>query len=148
LFANNISLFEPQVIPLAKDSIPKAQDEDVPEDTTQTQQVTTVESNELPESIKLLDHQEFLEYIECQGHWPPINAPFKNEVLINVVEDITQLTHVAANNLEIPVLPSVALTVSIVGKKFAGKSMMAQKLATKYGMDIIQIDELIKDAVR
>lgn len=141
LFANNISLFEPQVIPLLNDFIPKADEEEPVEDNIIPQ------NSNLTEGIKLLDHQEFLEYIECTGFWPVINAPLKNDVLVNVIEDISRLTLVTPKNLNIPELPRVSLTICMLGKKFSGKNTITQKLAAQYGLDIIRVDDLIKDAI-
>lgn len=140
LFAHNISVFEPQVIPLNKDAIPKAQDDD---DKPESRAFS-----ESSEAIRLIDHQEFLEYIDCKGHWQMPNGPMKNDVLTNVIEDITQMTHIPLSNDNAPELPSVALTISMLGKKYSGKDLMAQKLASTYSMDIIRIENLIKDAVR
>jgi hypothetical protein len=141
LFANNVSLFEPQIVPLVKDFIPKSTDEVSAEENASV-------PHELPEAVKLLDHQEFLEYTESVGFWSSPNSPYKNDVLVNVIEDISQLSHPSSNNVDMPELPSVALTVCVIGKMFSGKEFVTGKLAAKYGLDIIKVNDLVKDAIR
>lgn len=103
--------------------------------------------------IQLLDEQDFNEYLKGTGEWPYPNdstdspVPKNNELLGLIVNNILEIAHPPEIVYKGPVLPSVPICMSIVGKRFSGKHSLAQNIAKLYKLNIISMDTLIKESV-
>lgn len=133
LFENNVSLYEKQTLELSKGTLPHAP------------AVSTISDTNLTESTRVLDHKEFVDYIDHQGNWESVNGCEKNLIFAGIIDEIMFVP---------PVLPvavermfSSSVTIALVGKRFSGKSVIAQKLSEKYGLPVINVDQLIKNTV-
>lgn len=138
LFANQICLKQNDFVELSKDSIEKVEDDDEP-----YQQG----DSHLSEAIKVLDQSEFLDYIQMDGSWTMGDGPKQNEYLARVVEQISSIASPAQNILIAEDIPKSPLKISVIGKKASGKRSVANMLAQKYGMTMIIVEDLIKDAI-
>lgn len=65
-----------------------------------------------------------------------------------IVNNILEITALPEPPLDIAPLSTVPLRISIIGKPFAGKTALATKLAANYGLQIINVDDLIQLAIK
>ncbi|KXS16769.1 hypothetical protein M427DRAFT_30893 [Gonapodya prolifera JEL478] len=110
----------------------------------------------IPESSQILDDSELNDYLSETGHWPPLaprtgsppqNVVSNNEILGRIVKHIFDI--IAEPELEAhePLIPAAPLKIAVVGKPFSGVDQVALKLADDYGLKLLMLDEIIKDAV-
>ncbi|KAI9355938.1 hypothetical protein DFJ73DRAFT_824011 [Zopfochytrium polystomum] len=100
------------------------------------------------EAVKLLDEQEFLDYIQGTGSWPvstDSGKPLVNELLGSVVSNILEIVYPQEAAPEVSQVPSVPLKLCIIGKAFAGKSTLAKALSSHFGLTVIDPDVLLKE---
>jgi adenylate kinase family enzyme len=105
--------------------------------------------SDLPPEIKLLDSEEFHNYLNYGGAWDSqLDGVIRNnDNLAAVIEQLVSLTKVEEQGRDRVTLPNCPLRISILGKKFSGKRTVASGVAKKYGMSVLYMDDLIKDAI-
>ncbi|TPX63415.1 adenylate kinase [Spizellomyces sp. 'palustris'] len=110
------------------------------------------EGRTISNSIKLLDEKEFHDYLLGKGDWGfPGDSPLEfspNELLAKLVDTLLDMTAPPEPVREAVFLPPVPLKIALIGKPFAGKKTLAKKLAAKYCLSVLSVDELVQDAIR
>ncbi|KAI8897549.1 hypothetical protein BC833DRAFT_621127 [Globomyces pollinis-pini] len=146
LFIHHLPIEDYEEIPLEKDAIPKSCEVEV----VVTDQEGVNKEVDIPKAIKLLDSQEFEDYLNYSGSWYKPNEDGlirKNESLAVAVEDIIKLTTIPDEVYQVTPMPVVPLRIAIIGKRFSGKQTQAKLIAAKYNMTILRLDDLVKDAI-
>lgn len=47
----------------------------------------------------------------------------------------------------LPVLPAVPLKMALIGKRYSGKSTVAAKIAERFGLVVLSVDEIMEEVV-
>jgi adenylate kinase family enzyme len=74
--------------------------------------------------------------------------PTSNVSLAQVIDDVLFLAVPPGKPYETLQLPPGQVKLCVLGKPFSGKSQLAAKLATDYKLAALEMDELIKDALK
>ncbi|KAI9096087.1 hypothetical protein DFS34DRAFT_623887 [Phlyctochytrium arcticum] len=111
----------------------------------------TDDSLAVTNGIKLLDDKEFNDYLTGKGDWGfsehSQESPV-NDVLAKLVDAVLDITAPPEPVHEIVQLPPVPLRIALIGKPFAGKRTIAKRLAAKYCLTILTMDELVQDVIK
>jgi adenylate kinase family enzyme len=154
LLINRVSFDIPTSLPLQNDFIPPASDEPiVPLDDENSKK------GKVPLAVQLLDSSDLDDYLKYQGVWKKAlasiqNTEDKNSIIIrknpslsNLIDELFKLTAKPIEVYKIKPMPLVPLRIAVIGKKYAGMTIVARALAQKYDMTIFSLDDLIKDAI-
>lgn len=112
------------------------------------------------DSIRILDEEEFADYLDCKGDWE-MSAETYNFYnsrraekmkqgmvplgkLIDTVFDMIAIPEPPHDIMQLPVIP---LRLAIIGKPFSGKSTLAHEIAARYGLNLINVDDLVTTAI-
>ncbi|XP_022100241.1 sperm flagellar protein 2-like isoform X2 [Acanthaster planci] len=101
----------------------------------------------------LLDEGDFLEYRNMVGEWQipadcDIKGPQKsNAILGHILARIFNIVSPPTPPPAAPEIPPFPVKACFLGKAFTGKSTVASKLAEDHGLAVLNIDELVRDAV-
>ncbi|XP_071799466.1 sperm flagellar protein 2-like isoform X1 [Asterias amurensis] len=101
----------------------------------------------------LLDEGDFLEYRSMIGEWQPppdcdIAGPQKNNaVLGHILARIFSIVSPPTPPPAAPEIPPFPVKACFLGKAFTGKSSVAASLADEHGLAVLDVDELVRDAV-
>ncbi|KAI8587012.1 hypothetical protein BDZ88DRAFT_399175, partial [Geranomyces variabilis] len=152
LFGHNKPLDKQYNPDLEKDAV-----ESTPYDTnaiagTAAQAPTHAEKEIVAAGMKVLDDREFEDYLSGKGDWSyGMELPHKvlrNKALGKMVGTILDMTAPPEPVVETAKLPAVPLKIALIGKPFAGKRTIAKRLAAKYHLNVISVDELIQSTIR
>ncbi|KAJ3039877.1 Sperm flagellar protein 2 [Rhizophlyctis rosea] len=114
--------------------------------------VGTEGGDEVVEGIELLDKRELEDYLEGKGFWKYPGAegshPTKNDPLGLLINTILEMTQPPQPTRKLPQLPNVPLRLALIGKRFAGKMTVATQLKERYGLHLVVVDELVKEAIK
>jgi len=103
-----------------------------------------------------LDFLEMLDYLNSAYQWAKSSnptdqnsKPINNFELGNAVRTLIELCFPPKQKPDREKLPlDVKLKLSIIGYAFGGKKTQARLLASKYGISLISVDELIQNALK
>lgn len=115
--------------------------------------VSAATSNEskisIPGYVAVLDTDDFNDYLSFQGPWESgAEGLIKNhDNLAHLVETLIISTKPAEEKYPSTPIPSVPLRMALIGKRYSGKSSVAKFLAKKYNLAILEVDDLVKDAI-
>ncbi|KAI8909472.1 hypothetical protein DFJ77DRAFT_472693 [Powellomyces hirtus] len=102
--------------------------------------------------IKVLDDKEFEDYLTGKGDWSYSTdlsqKVLRNKALGKMIGTILDMTAPPDPIIETARLPAVPLKLALIGKPFAGKRTVAKRLAAKYHLTVLSVDELIKNTIR
>ncbi|KAI8928765.1 hypothetical protein BC831DRAFT_447306 [Entophlyctis helioformis] len=144
LFTSGESVNKPIIVEIENDRIEPPKDEAAEKDAAEIPSQPVEDMS----AIKVLDDSEISDYINNTGLWSTTSQePVVNPLLGVIVEDIITLTAPPETTYEVAPLPSAPLRVVIIGKRFAGKSSIAKRIADTYNMSILRIDDLMKEAI-
>ncbi|XP_036365683.1 sperm flagellar protein 2-like isoform X1 [Octopus sinensis] len=99
----------------------------------------------------LLDEEDFKDYKNTEHDWllePDKPKPRHNPVVGHIVNRLLTLLYPPPPPPEIPVFPEFSIRVCLLGKAYSGKTFCAEKLAEEYNLKILNIDELVKNAIQ
>ncbi|XP_038067047.1 sperm flagellar protein 2-like isoform X1 [Patiria miniata] len=105
------------------------------------------------ERQSLLDEGDFLEYRNMVGEWqPPVDCDIKgpqknNAVLGHILARIFSIVSPPTPPPAAPEIPPFPVKACFLGKAFTGKSSVASQLAEEHGLAVLNIDDLVRDAV-
>jgi hypothetical protein len=156
LLINKVSLETSVDVPIQNDCINPVSDVPI-----LTEEEIPQQTDHLPLAVKLLDSSDLDDYLNYESVWKnaliAINEDQKdsknkmmtrkNYPLIALVDDLFQLTAPPVVIYKTTIFPSVPIRISIIGKKYSGKILVARTLAAKYDMAILSMDVLIKEAI-
>lgn len=138
----------------------------IPRQTFRHPSATKVLSNppttQVEESADKLAEMELDDYISGKGQWRPMhkfngpeneednkyipNEPINNFILGGVVETIIDLAFPEKKAVSIPDVPRyMPLKLVVSGYAFSGKRTLCKFIKEKYGVEILQVDEIIKE---
>lgn len=72
----------------------------------------------------------------------------RNKALNKLISTILEITAPPEPVIETAHLPPVPLKLALIGKPFAGKRTLAKKIAAKYRLAVISVDELMQAAIK
>lgn len=140
LLSNGMSIIDHDEVQLAKNVILS----------TLTAEETPEDLPELQHSVKVLDTDEFDDYLQYKGNWKSsADGLLKNNVVLaGLVDHLISVTKQPEAKYELTPLSNVPLRIALIGKKFSGKSSIATFIAKKYNMSILRLEDLVRSAVR
>ncbi|TPX38066.1 adenylate kinase [Synchytrium microbalum] len=101
--------------------------------------------------IELLDSTEFSDYLNASGDWASASdsdlGTKKNELLATLVDNILALSQ-PAELAEAAKLRNVRLRLCVVGRRYSGQRTLCAALASTYGIQVLQTEEIVKDAIK
>jgi adenylate kinase family enzyme len=113
--------------------------------------VASTEAENVLRGVQLLDEVEFNDYLKGSGDWifPPEveELPSMNPTLGRIVDTLLEITTQPENEKDKPRLPAHPVRLALIGKRFAGKTSVAQELAQRYGLAVISTDALLREAL-
>ncbi|EDV23473.1 uncharacterized protein TRIADDRAFT_58131 [Trichoplax adhaerens] len=137
LFTVGIPLFDDQ---------PEAEEDDKAEEADVT--------NILHEERQaLLDEADFMEYNNGVGEWnPPENfdyqfPPKDNSILGHIVKTLFNTVAPPEPPVDAPEFPEFPIKACFLGKQFSGKSVTIDRLLENHRIKVIELDNLIHEAV-
>ena len=102
---------------------------------------------------KILD-KEFLAYVKRKNHWTQqwkvlnSNLITNNNVLGDFLVDIVDVACPMEEKLPIPKIPNhLPLKITILGSDFSGKKTVANFLKEKFGLEIINPEKILNEAM-
>ncbi|XP_071954486.1 sperm flagellar protein 2-like isoform X2 [Antedon mediterranea] len=100
----------------------------------------------------LLDEGDFMEYKSMVGEWQPpedseVVTPQPNAVLGHILARLFNIVHPPTPPPEVPEMPSFPVKACFLGKNFAGKSVAAKRMSEKHGLEVLDIEQLVIEAV-
>jgi len=92
------------------------------------------------------------------GEWEPPQAsqsataiphvpPEDNPILGFVVNRLHNLVYPPADKVPPPLFPAFGLKIIVLGKSFAGKSTVLKRYAQEFGVTIINVEQLLHEAL-
>eukprot|EP01135_Chromosphaera_perkinsii_P000517 Nk52_evm11s106 gene=Nk52_evmTU11s106 len=105
---------------------------------------------EVEEKQVILDNEDFEEYSECKGDWASSEGAGyikDNQVLSFIVNRLQLITCPPEPPAPKPVFPAFPIRAAFIGKCFSGKSTIANMLINTFGLKVLSIDVLVKEAV-
>ncbi|XP_067937009.1 sperm flagellar protein 2-like [Watersipora subatra] len=101
----------------------------------------------------ILNEGDFQDYKEMTGDWAPpddsdITAPPpSNPIVGHVINRLFNMVHPPTPPPPAPEFPAFPIKACILGKAFSGKSTVAQRIANAHRLTILNVDEVVKDAI-
>lgn len=101
----------------------------------------------------LLDEGDFMEYKNMMGEWqPPETAeipgpPRNNPVVGHIIQRLYNIVHPPTPPPPPPEYPPFPIRACVLGKTFAGKTTIVQKLAEEHRLQVLNVDDLVMEAV-
>ena len=104
---------------------------------------------EIPSPVRVVDSDEFNDYLHFSGSWESNNEGLikNHDALANIIDQLIISKKRPEEKIPLVPLPSVPIRMALIGKNYAGKKTISKFLAEKYNLSIIDVDELIRDAV-
>ncbi|GIL73035.1 hypothetical protein Vretimale_4669 [Volvox reticuliferus] len=88
------------------------------------------------------------DYLACSGDWVRDQGPIgHDELLGQVIGELAILSREPAPQPELPAMENLPLRMAVVGAPFSGKTTVAQDLARKYRLMVLDPEALVADAM-
>ena len=100
---------------------------------------------------RVLDDVELDNYIDSQADWPrptEEDGDVDNVLLGDMVDTLNDIVHPPPPPPVVPELPTFPLKACIVGKTYAGKSILAERLAANYQLTVLDPESVVADALQ
>ncbi|XP_075697993.1 sperm flagellar protein 2 [Rhinoderma darwinii] len=113
----------------------------------------TVEQHVELEKESLLDEKDYEEYKTMSGEWissdvMAIKPAPNNNILGHVVHRLMDIVNPPPAPTAPPVFPPFTIKGCILGNIYSGKSTCLRHLAQAYGINVLCVDSLVRDAVK
>ncbi|GFR40940.1 hypothetical protein Agub_g1600 [Astrephomene gubernaculifera] len=88
------------------------------------------------------------DYLACAGDWVRTEGPIgHDELLGQVVGDLAIISREPPPQPELPAVENLPLRIAVVGAPFSGKTSVAQELARKYRLHLLDPEALVAEAM-
>ncbi|XP_024520804.1 sperm flagellar protein 2-like [Selaginella moellendorffii] len=99
------------------------------------------------EENRIADEAAAMEYFQEQGEWNGVQPIGKNKELGIILHIIHTMADVPPKPLPIPHFSEWTLKLATVGIPYSGRSTIATKIATEFGIKTIEMDKILAAAI-
>ncbi|XP_073537693.1 sperm flagellar protein 2 isoform X2 [Phyllobates terribilis] len=101
----------------------------------------------------LLDEKDYEEYKAMTGEWvssdtAAIKPAPNNNILGHVVHRLMNIVHPPPAPIAVPGLPPFPIKGCVLGNIFSGKSTCLKHLAQAYGVQVLNVDDLVQESIK
>ncbi|KXZ56759.1 hypothetical protein GPECTOR_1g684 [Gonium pectorale] len=112
-------------------------------------EVAEAEANEAREASLRLGRALIGDYLACAGDWAREEGPIgHDEVIGELVGELAILSREPPPQPELPAIESLPLRLAVVGAPFAGKTSVAQELARRFKLQLLDPEVLVAEALK